>query len=460
MSNRSGANDVEEEEASSSQDLVRSRDVDVPQGQLEQELEEALENWVASEVSLLPRPCWQVVSALRNRQLGSRANFVSEACGSRALLQRFQLQRELKGHVGGVSTLQFNESGAWLTSSGDDMRVIIWDWMQQRALLNFDSGFTSNVYQAKFLPNSGDTAMAMCGSDGQVRVAQLCSSPACQTIRRVAQHEAAAHSLALVPHCPHRFLTSGEDAAVYHVDLRLDQPASKLLILKKNRKRVGLYTIFVNPNNIHEFAVGGQDPVVRIYDKRKMDQRVNNAVLKKFCPPHLCTNKIKPSISSLVYSYDGTELLASYNDEDIYLFNTNGCDEAQYVRRYKGHRNTLPFKGVNFYGPRSQFVVSGSDCGHLFFWEKSSSQIVQCFHGDQGVTINCVEPHPHLPVIASCGLDVTPKIWGPSSTVTTDPEGTKILMKKNKQQRDAFYVCHRGNFENFMIWGLMHHLRS
>lgn len=33
------------------------------------------------------------------------------------------------------------------------------------------------------------------------------------------------------------------------------------------------------------------------------------------------------------------ELLASYNDEDIYLFNSSHSDGAQYVKRYKGHRN-------------------------------------------------------------------------------------------------------------------------
>lgn len=33
------------------------------------------------------------------------------------------------------------------------------------------------------------------------------------------------------------------------------------------------------------------------------------------------------------------ELLASYNDEDIYLFNSAHSDGAQYVKRYKGHRN-------------------------------------------------------------------------------------------------------------------------
>ncbi len=33
------------------------------------------------------------------------------------------------------------------------------------------------------------------------------------------------------------------------------------------------------------------------------------------------------------------ELLASYNDEDIYLFDSNHSDGADYRRRYKGHRN-------------------------------------------------------------------------------------------------------------------------
>ena len=34
-----------------------------------------------------------------------------------------------------------------------------------------------------------------------------------------------------------------------------------------------------------------------------------------------------------------SELLASYNDEDIYLFDSNHSDGADYLRRYKGHRN-------------------------------------------------------------------------------------------------------------------------
>lgn len=49
-------------------------------------------------------------------------------------------------------------------------------------------------------------------------------------------------------------------------------------------------------------------------------------------------------------------------------------------------------KGVNFYGPKSEFVVSGSDCGHIFLWEKSSCQIVQFMEGDKGGVVSCAPP--------------------------------------------------------------------
>ena len=40
-------------------------------------------------------------------------------------------------------------------------------------------------------------------------------------------------------------------------------------------------------------------------------------------------------------------------------------------------------KGVNFFGLSSDYVVSGSDCGHIFLWDKSSQDVVQLLEGDQ-----------------------------------------------------------------------------
>lgn len=46
--------------------------------------------------------------------------------------------------------------------------------------------------------------------------------------------------------------------------------------------------------------------------------------------------------------------------------------------------NPPPVKGVNFYGPCSEFVVSGSDCGHIYLWDKNSARVVQFMEGDRG----------------------------------------------------------------------------
>lgn len=46
-------------------------------------------------------------------------------------------------------------------------------------------------------------------------------------------------------------------------------------------------------------------------------------------------------------------------------------------------------KGVNFYGPCSEFVVSGSDCGHIYLWDKNSARVVQFMEGDRGGVVSC-----------------------------------------------------------------------
>ncbi|XP_029435967.1 DDB1- and CUL4-associated factor 8 [Rhinatrema bivittatum] len=422
--------------------------------------ERALEDWVSSETSALPPPRWRAVHALREREMGTRSRFVYEACGARGFVQRFRLQHGLQGHNGCVNTLHFNQRGTWLASGSDDLKVVVWDWVRKQIVLEFESGHKSNVFQAKFLPNSGDSTLAMCARDGQVRVAELSATQCCKNTKRVAQHKGASHKLALEPDSPCTFLSAGEDAVVFTIDLRQDRPASKLVVTKEKDKKVGLYTIFVNPANTHQFAVGGRDQFVRIYDQRKIDDKENNGVLKKFCPLHLVTSESKANITCLVYSYDGTELLATYNDEDIYLFNSSHSDGADYIKRYKGHRNNATVKGVNFYGPQSEFVVSGSDCGHIFLWEKSSCQIVQFMEGDKGGVVNCLEPHPHLPVLATSGLDHDVKIWAPTAETPTELSGLKDVIKKNKRERDEDSLQHADLFDGHMLWFLMHHLRQ
>ncbi|RVE62117.1 hypothetical protein OJAV_G00177480 [Oryzias javanicus] len=448
---------------------IRDEDEEEPKDEDEDD-DEAMEAWLKAELRELRGPVWQAVPSLRSREIGRDSQqFVRRVCGARGLVQRLELQGRLERHTGCVNTLHFNPSGTRLASGSDDLRVVVWDWAVRRAVLEFDSGHKSNVFQAKFLPHSGDSTLAMCARDGQIRVAELSATQCCKNTKRVAQHKGAAHKLALEPDSPCSFLVGRERRRRCRVPCgspstrrALDRraPANKLVVVKEGEKKVGLYTIFVNPAKTHHFAVGGRDQYVRIYDQRKINENENNGVLKKFCPSHLVPSESKTNITCLVYSHDGTELLASYNDEDIYLFDSNHSDGADYLRRYKGHRNNATVKGVNFYGPCSEFVVSGSDCGHIYLWDKFSARIVQFMEGDRGGVVNCLEPHPHLPGMATSGLDHDIKLWAPTAENTTLLKGLKEVMKKNKRERDEDGVRHGDQYDTQLLWFLMRHMRN
>lgn len=86
-------------------------------------------------------------------------------------------------------------------------------------------------------------------------------------------------------------------------------------------------------------------------------------------------------ITCAVYNHDGSEILASYNDDDIYIFDPT-APSGSFLHQYQGHRNGATIKGVSYFGPNSEFVVSGSDCGYVYFWEKKSEAIVQWMLAD------------------------------------------------------------------------------
>lgn len=44
------------------------------------------------------------------------------------------------------------------------------------------------------------------------------------------------------------------------------------------------------------------------------------------------------NITCAVYNYNGSEILASYGDENIYLFDTADNTPGRYKRSYYGHR--------------------------------------------------------------------------------------------------------------------------
>ncbi|XP_061698047.1 DDB1- and CUL4-associated factor 6 isoform X2 [Syngnathoides biaculeatus] len=91
--------------------------------------------------------------------------------------------------------------------------------------------------------------------------------------------------------------------------------------------------------------------------------------------------------------------------------------ETQNIRRpsvkmvYKGHRNSRTMiKESCFWG--NKFVMSGSDCGHIFIWDRQTAEHLMLLEADNHV-VNCLQPHPYDPILASSGIDYDIKIWSP-----------------------------------------------
>ncbi|XP_056321550.1 DDB1- and CUL4-associated factor 6 isoform X5 [Danio aesculapii] len=91
--------------------------------------------------------------------------------------------------------------------------------------------------------------------------------------------------------------------------------------------------------------------------------------------------------------------------------------ETQNIRRpsvkmmYKGHRNSRTMiKESCFWG--SNFVMSGSDCGHIFIWDRHTGEHLMLLEADNHV-VNCLQPHPYDPILASSGIDYDIKLWSP-----------------------------------------------
>jgi nuclear receptor interaction protein len=63
-------------------------------------------------------------------------------------------------------------------------------------------------------------------------------------------------------------------------------------------------------------------------------------------------------------------------------------------------------KDVNYFGLQDEYVVSGSDSGHLFIWDKKTAQLVNILEGD-GEVVNVVQGVSNLSNISYVPVTLT-----------------------------------------------------
>lgn len=80
------------------------------------------------------------------------------------------------------------------------------------------------------------------------------------------------------------------------------------------------------------------------------------------------------------------------------MFKNVGC--SSHTRQYSGHCNVKTVKDANFFGLQDEYVVSGSDSGHVFIWDKKTSKLVNILKGDEDV-VNVIQGNFHVSFLPS-----------------------------------------------------------
>lgn len=97
---------------------------------------------------------------------------------------------------------------------------------------------------------------------------------------------------------------------------------------------------------------------------------------------------------------------------------------------YKGHRNARTMiKQANFWG--ENWVMSGSDCGRVFVWDKWTGQISNLLMADSHV-VNCVQPHPEAYILATSGIDYNVKLWEPTAEQPSSLLNVDEIIRRNE----------------------------
>ncbi|KAM8710325.1 hypothetical protein ACLKA7_017024 [Drosophila subpalustris] len=360
--------------------------------------------------------------------------------GSRQVVERMKLMSSMNRHRGCVNCLNFNRSGDLVCSGSDDLLIVVWDWANGKPRHSFKSGHTLNIFQTKFIDSAGCLDIVSSSRDGQVRRAVIPPSGSSSfKPMRLYTHGDAVHKIVVVPQSRHEIMSAGEDAAVKHFDLRSNQ-STTLLHCVGDKRRVRLFSIAHHPY-APEFCISGSDDKLRVYDKRKLNKSVH-----EMTPKDLKDTKIT-QITCAVYNHSGSEILASYSDAGIYLYDSRNYKDGEYLHCYEGHINSRTIKGVNFFGPHSEFIVSGSDCGHMFFWDKNTESVINFMKGDLSGVVNCLEPHPWMPVLATSGLEHNVKIWSPTGLAETNPTSTTDQLKETLQRNFRRSILDVGDFD-------------
>jgi len=341
---------------------------------------------------------------------------------------------------------------------------------------SFGTGHTSNIFCAKFLPFTNNSRIITCARDGIINVFDLEQSMQLKERHRQYKcHKDSVKKLIPFDDNPHLFLSCSNDGTVRLFDLREASTTGTILVSNKKLqfnsidKSGHLFCIGASDPIVRVYDIRNLPQENSV----NFDSLAYASFCPK---PLLPLTESRASIFSRGHitgvAFRCSEILATYSGDGIYLFDINNSkkfvkksvnqnldhggspnlvnlenmvgerdiygeteeenedenevketkqekngqdmevEEDTFVMQYTGHCNMRTVKGVFFFGPHQQYVMSGSDDGNIFIWEKKTGNLVNLIKGDKHV-VNVLSGHPFDPILATGGIDNSAKIFSP-----------------------------------------------
>lgn len=293
----------------------------------------------------------------------TRMNLYGSSKASLQMMQRMSLLKRLNVHNGCVNSVCWNATGDLILSGSDDQHLVLTNPYTYKVLTKCKTSHRANIFSAKFLPNSGDHRIVSCSGDGIILYTDLMRKVKTFS-NRFNCHSGTTYEVVTIPGEPHSFLSCGEDGTVRFFDLRIkdkcNTPKCKEDVLISCERAITALSI--NLTMPHQVAIGCSDGTVRIYDRRTlgtpatgMTEASGVDAICTFTVPEFEGSSLR--MTSLTYSPDGQDILASYCSDHIYLFNIKDQGNVQLKKdvpverkEVKKQRSPLPVRRLRLRG--------------------------------------------------------------------------------------------------------------
>ncbi|KAJ5545115.1 hypothetical protein N7461_007419 [Penicillium sp. DV-2018c] len=304
----------------------------------------------------------------------------------------------MRGHLRGVSAVQFSPDCSMIASAGADAAVKVWDTATGRLIHTFE-GHLAGISTLVWAPNGEWIAT---GSDDKtIRFWNVNTLKAHNKV--FDGHHNYVYQIAFAP--KGNILVSGSyDEAVFMWDVRR---AQVMRSLPAHSDPVAGIDVVHDGTLIVSCALDG---LIRIWDTHS-GQCLRTLVMEDN-PPATCVKFSPNGKYVLAWTLDGCIRMWSYV-------------ESRVVKTFQGHVNKkFSLSGCfGTYGPRDVnyqpplcFAVSGSEDGSILFWDIVSKQILQRLEGHSDPVL-CVHTGTlnGKRLLVSCGLDKTVRLWEEAS---------------------------------------------